>query len=424
MSELEQLRRRVAELERELSAVKHAARQAPAEPGPSAPTSIPPLPRVDRLSARQVQRYSRQLLMPDVGVQGQLKLASASVLVIGAGGLGSPALMYLAGAGVGRLGIVDFDIVELNNMHRQIIHTEDRVGMPKTESARIAVSRFNSDVECYTDNPSTRYLINDACVIAGKPLVSGSALQMEGQLTVYNHNGGPCYRCLFPTPPPANLVQRCSDGGVLGVVPGVIGCLEALEAIKIAMGSEGTMAGRLLLFDAAECKFRTVKLRPRDPSCAACGECPSVRDPAAFDYAAFAGGGQCPGSAAPVPAINLLDASMRIPCAGYKAEVVDAGVRHVLLDVRPPLQFAICSLPGAVNVPWAEMQKGGHEETLRSLLAQNNLPVYVVCRRGNDSQRAAARLLERGLAPRGSLFSLDGGVAAWADDVDPAFPKY
>mmetsp|Transcript_19533 Transcript_19533/g.32015 ORF Transcript_19533/g.32015 Transcript_19533/m.32015 type:complete len:454 (-) Transcript_19533:620-1981(-) len=395
---------------------------------------------------RQVARYSRQLLMPDIGVQGQKRLAAASVLLVGAGGLGSSAAMYLAGAGIGRIGLVDFDVVELNNLHRQIIHTEDRIGMPKVESAKIAMNRFNSDVECITygtginrenavslvkqydivvdgsDNAPTRYLVNDACVVAGKPLVSGSALQMEGQLTVYNYDSGPCYRCLFPTPPPPAMVRNCADGGVLGVVPGIIGCLEALEAIKLAAQIGNIMARRLMLFDALDNTFRTVKLRGRDPKCVVCGDTPTVRDPSTFDYESFCGG-TCLGRVEASKMIDLLDPRRRISVEDYK-KIRDDKTKHLLLDVRPRLQFDICSLPNSTNIPFADL-KTRVDDVRRAMTGDNDggihEPVYVLCRRGNDSQRAAKLLLDSGL---NDVFSIDGGIAGWARQVDPELPIY
>ncbi|CAN1339945.1 Adenylyltransferase and sulfurtransferase MOCS3 [Linum perenne] len=223
------------------------------------------------LSPDMVYRYSRHLLLSSFGVQGQSNLVKSSILVVGAGGLGAPALLYLAASGVGRLGIVDHDIVELNNMHRQVIHTEGFIGQPKVTSAASACRAYDIVVDA-TDNAPSRYMISDCCVVLGKPLVSGAALGMEGQLTVYNHNGGPCYRCLFPTPPPTTACQRCSDNGVLGVVPGIIGCLQALEAIKIASSIGEPLSGRMLLLDALSARVRIVKIRGRASQCKVCGD--------------------------------------------------------------------------------------------------------------------------------------------------------
>ncbi|CAI0436332.1 unnamed protein product [Linum tenue] len=223
------------------------------------------------LSPDMIYRYSRHLLLSSFGVQGQSKLVKSSILVVGAGGLGAPALMYLAASGVGRLGIVDHDVVELNNMHRQVIHTEAFIGQPKVKSAAAACRSYDIVVDA-TDNAPSRYMISDCCVVLGKPLVSGAALGLEGQLTVYNYNGGPCYRCLFPTPPPATACQRCSDNGVLGVVPGIVGCLQALEAIKIASAIGEPLSGRMLLLDALSARVRIVKIRGKSIHCEVCGE--------------------------------------------------------------------------------------------------------------------------------------------------------
>ncbi|CAI0437316.1 unnamed protein product [Linum tenue] len=223
------------------------------------------------LSPDMIYRYSRHLLLSSFGVQGQSKLVKSSILVVGAGGLGAPALMYLAASGVGRLGIVDHDVVELNNMHRQVIHTEAFIGQPKVKSAAAACRSYDIVVDA-TDNAPSRYMISDCCVVLGRPLVSGAALGLEGQLTVYNYNGGPCYRCLFPTPPPATACQRCSDNGVLGVVPGIVGCLQALEAIKIASAIGEPLSGRMLLLDALSARVRIVKIRGKSIHCEVCGE--------------------------------------------------------------------------------------------------------------------------------------------------------
>ncbi|KAF2285717.1 hypothetical protein GH714_007364 [Hevea brasiliensis] len=289
-----------------------------------------------------------------------------SILVVGAGGLGSPALLYLAACGVGRLGIVDHDVVELNNMHRQVIHTEVFIGQPKVKSAAAACRSINSSIlvvehqealrtynalEIFsqydiivdaTDNAPSRYMISDCCVLLGKPLVSGAALGLEGQLTVYNYKGGPCYRCLFPTPPPTTACQRCADSGVLGVVPGIIGCLQALEAIKIASAVGEPLSGRMLLFDALSARIRIVKIRGRSLQCEVCGENlvftqKQFRD---FDYENFT---QSPLATAPLK-LNLLPADSRINSREFKEKLVK-GEAHVLVDVRPAHHFKIVSLP-------------------------------------------------------------------------------
>ncbi|XP_014911781.1 adenylyltransferase and sulfurtransferase MOCS3-like [Poecilia latipinna] len=274
-------------------------------------TPLSPLTAKPALSNEDIMRYSRQLLLPELGVKGQLNLSGASVLIVGCGGLGCPLAQYLAAAGVGRLGLLDYDEVELSNLHRQVLHGEENQGQAKALSAARAVKRLNSTVECIpyhlqlspenalqliqqydivadcSDNVPTRYLVNDACVLSGKPLVSASALRMEGQLTVYNYCGGPCYRCLYPLPPPPETVTNCSDGGVLGVVPGIMGCFQALEVLKIASGQGSSCGQQLLMFDAQGFRFRPIRLRPKQADCAVCGESPSVTQ--LIDYEAFCG---------------------------------------------------------------------------------------------------------------------------------------
>ncbi|XP_072554854.1 adenylyltransferase and sulfurtransferase MOCS3 isoform X2 [Paramormyrops kingsleyae] len=263
---------------------------------------LPPLKAKATLSNEEIMRYSRQLLLPELGVQGQLLLSRTSVLVVGCGGLGCPLAQYLAAAGIGRLGLLDYDEVELSNLHRQVLHGEDTQGKPKSLSAAQAVGRLNSAVHCVpyhlqlspdnalrliqqydivadcSDNVPTRYLVNDACVLSGKPLVSASALRMEGQLTVYNYRGGPCYRCLYPVPPPLETVTNCSDGGVLGVVPGIMGCFQALEVLKIASGQGSSLGQQLLMFEAQTSRLRSIRLRSRQTECVVCGDRPTVTE--------------------------------------------------------------------------------------------------------------------------------------------------
>eukprot|EP00240_Pyramimonas_obovata_P004638 CAMPEP_0118924360 /NCGR_PEP_ID=MMETSP1169-20130426/2531_1 /TAXON_ID=36882 /ORGANISM="Pyramimonas obovata, Strain CCMP722" /LENGTH=405 /DNA_ID=CAMNT_0006865463 /DNA_START=254 /DNA_END=1468 /DNA_ORIENTATION=- len=328
------------------------------------------------LSASQIHRYSRQILMPQVGTPGQEKICKSSVLVVGAGGLGSPVCLYLVAAGIGHLGIVDQDVVELSNLHRQIAHTEKSVGTPKTTSAAETCRNLNSEaritchdsgftpenaveiargydvvVDC-TDNPSTRYLINDACVAARVPLVSGSSVGMEGQLTVYNHGAkSPCLRCVFPNPTPVEHCSRCSDSGVLGMVPGIIGSMQALEALKIVANLGSSCAGKLLMFDAMCTSWHTIKLKERDPKCAACGEMPVINANtiASYDYNNFSG----PFSLDRGPQdLDLLPASSRVPAA-HLAEAMRVNPEGILLvDVRPALQYKIAALPGSVNIPY------------------------------------------------------------------------
>ncbi|KAG2604482.1 hypothetical protein PVAP13_4NG065972 [Panicum virgatum] len=378
----------------------------------------------DGLPADMIYRYSRHLLLPDFGVEGQRKLSQSSILVVGAGGLGSPAALYLAACGVGCLGIVDGDDVELNNLHRQIIHKEAYLGQPKVKSAADACREINSSIKVVdhhhtlkpcnalgivrkydivvdaTDNLPTRYMISDCCVLLNKPLVSGAALGLEGQLTVYHHNGSPCYRCLFPSPPPVAACQRCSDSGVLGVVPGVIGCLQALEAIK-------------------------VKLRGSLPDCTICGENSifTEQDFQKFDYEHFT---QSPMSDKTAPSVNLLPKNARITSRDYK-RLVDNGEPHLLLDVRPTHHFQIASISPSLNIPLPMLEeklptlKTSLKETGAASASGKEPALVVLCRRGNDSQRAVQLLRENGFA---SAKDIIGGLQAWGQDVDPDFPVY
>ncbi|KAE9596377.1 hypothetical protein Lal_00048825 [Lupinus albus] len=403
------------------------------------------------LSPEMIYRYSRHLLLPNFGVSGQENLFNSSILVVGAGGLGSPALLYLAASGVGRLGIVDHDLVELNNMHRQIIHTESYIGQPKVKSAASACRSLNSSIQVVrhqealrtsnaleiltkydiivdaTDNAPTRYLISDCCVVLGKPLVSGAALGLEGQLTVYNHNGGPCYRCLFPTPPPTTACQRCADSGVLGVVPGIIGCLQALEAIKIATSVGEPLSGRMLLFDALSARIRIVKIRGRSLQCEACGENSKFTQQQfrEFDYENFT---QTPLSVSPLK-LKLLPTESRISSKEY-SEIIIKKEPHVLVDVRPAHHFKIVSLPKSLNIPLSNLEARlpeissalkKEEEDNKSVVSGSSAQLYVVCRRGNDSQRAVQSLQKMGFT---SAKDIIGGLESWAHNVDPNFPTY
>ncbi|NXW72890.1 adenylyltransferase and sulfurtransferase MOCS3 [Hirundo rustica] len=417
------------------------------------PAELPPLPARSALSAAEILRYSRQLVLPELGVRGQLRLARSSVLVVGCGGLGCPLAQYLAAAGVGRLGLVDHDVVETSNLQRQVLHGEARRGRPKARSAAAALRRLNSAVQYVpyrgalrprsalrivrqydivadcSDNVPTRYLVSDACVLAGKPLVSGSALRLEGQLAVYNHGGGPCYRCLFPEPPPPDAVTNCADGGVLGVVTGVIGCMQALEVLKIASGMGSTFNGHMLMFDALEGRFRNIKLRPRRADCAVCGDSPSVT--CLQDYEAFCGSS----ATDKCRALQLLPAGDRISVQRYK-ELLDERVPHVLLDVRPQVEVDICRLEHAVHIPLRKLEEKD-EESLRHLQdriseekqrtdGQASVPVYVVCKLGNDSQKAVKILQELPAEEFGSVLAKDikGGLMAWATKIDSTFPQY
>uniref|UniRef100_A0A8C2D6D4 Adenylyltransferase and sulfurtransferase MOCS3 n=1 Tax=Cyprinus carpio TaxID=7962 RepID=A0A8C2D6D4_CYPCA len=362
--------------------------------------NLSPLKSNTALSNEDIMRYSRQLLLPELGVKGQVALSNISVLVVGCGGLGCPVAQYLAAAGVGRLGLLDYDVVELSNLHRQVLHTELTQGQPKALSAAQAISRLNSTVQCVpyhlqlsrenathliqqydivadcSDNVPTRYLVNDACVLTGKPLVSASALRMEGQLTVYNCRGGPCYRCLYPTPPPPETVTNCSDGGVLGVVPGIMGCLQALEVLKIASGQGSSFEKQLLMFDGQEGRFRSIRLRPKQAECAVCGETPTVTE--LQDYEQFCG------SAATDKCrrLNLLTKEQRVSVQEYKA-VLDSSAPHLLLDVRPKVEVDICHLPVSINIPLSSLEnkKAEHltllKDTVSDIKQQMNIKSQV-----------------------------------------------
>ncbi|KAL5008149.1 hypothetical protein ScPMuIL_013730 [Solemya velum] len=402
-----------------------------------------------KLSNNEIARYSRQLILPEIGVRGQLCLSQRSVLIVGAGGLGCPASIYLAAAGIGRLGVVDYDEVELSNLHRQILHTERRIGIPKSASVIGACQQLNSDVKFVpyhlqlnsenalnlikhydvvldaTDNVASRYLLNDACVLAGKPLVSGSALRFQGQLTVYNHKGGPCYRCLFPKPPPPETVTNCSDGGVLGVVPGIIGCLQALEAIKIAAGMDSSFSQRLLLFDGLDGTFRGVSIRKKSLGCLVCGDNPTITK--LIDYEQFCGAGANDKD----QALHILSENERIKPKEYKS-MLDCGTPHVLVDVRLPVELEICHLPApAINIPMDSLCKETSKEKLLNtakVLESSGecVPIIVVCRQGNDSQVAVRKFKEL-MQDTDCHFvfkDLLGGLTSWAKQIDNTFPVY
>ncbi|KAM6968784.1 adenylyltransferase and sulfurtransferase MOCS3 isoform 2-T2 [Tautogolabrus adspersus] len=410
-------------------------------------TPLTPLKAKAILSNEDIMRYSRQLLLPELGVQGQLNLSKTSVLVVGCGGLGCPLAQYLAAAGIGRLGLLDYDEVELSNLHRQVLHGEENQGQAKALSAANAVRRLNSSVECVpyhlqlspenalqliqqydivadcSDNVPTRYLVNDACVLSGKPLVSASALRMEGQLTVYNYCGGPCYRCLYPVPPPPETVTNCSDGGVLGVVPGIMGCFQALEVLKIASGQGSSCRQQLMMFDAQDARFRSIKLRPKQAGCAVCGENPRVTQ--LVDYEAFCG------SAATDKCrkLNLLSRDQRITVQDYKS-LKDNAEPHLLLDVRPRVEVDICHLPFSLNIPLSSLEERKSEgiRLLQEKISQlkQQMAVYVICKLGNDSQKAVQVLEKMSGSEMDSVTVKDisGGLMAWAKKIDPTFPRY
>jgi molybdopterin/thiamine biosynthesis adenylyltransferase/rhodanese-related sulfurtransferase len=373
------------------------------------------------LTNEEVLRYSRHLILPDVGLQGQQKLKKARVLLIGAGGLGSPLGLYLAAAGVGTLGLVDFDVVDVTNLQRQILHGTKDVGRPKLESARERIADVNPHVhvETYetrltaenaleivgdydvvvdgTDNFATRYLTNDACVLLGKPNVYGSIYRFEGQVSVFATDTGPCYRCLFREPPPPGLVPSCAEGGVLGVLPGIVGTLQATEALKLILGIGTPLIGTLLLIDALDTQFRRVKLR-RDPECPACGT-REIKE--LIDYDAFCGVAD---DGPPVAEITPGDLARRLR----------AGDDVQILDVREPHEWEICRIPTARLVPLATLP--GAMSTL-----DDTRDVVVYCKSGVRSAQAVRDLKRAGLT---RVWNLAGGVLRWSTDVDPEVPRY
>jgi len=390
------------------------------------------------LDKSAILRYSRQMLLPEFRASGQLSLLGSSALVVGCGGLGCPAAMYLASAGVGTLGLLDYDQVEESNLHRQIGHSSKTLGMHKADSLASTCSALNPNIrvqphklaldsssaleviqgydvvlDC-TDNVATRYLLNDACVLSGKPLVSGSALRWEGQLTVYNYQGtGPTYRCLYPTPPPAGAVTNCSEGGVMGPVPGAIGSLQALEAIKIMAGLQPAYSGALLLMDGLEGRQRTVKLRPRRPEATA-----QIRG--LIDYVQFCGS---PANDKDNEPLSILDAKTdRITPQIFKEKLKSPS--NTCLDVRTEPEFEMCKIPNTINIPISilkSIEDGKNDETVQKLF-ENKQNVYIICRRGNDSQ-VAVKIL-RHTFPSLEIKDVKGGLHQWASQIDPDFPIY
>ncbi|KAH0540430.1 adenylyltransferase and sulfurtransferase MOCS3 [Cotesia glomerata] len=397
------------------------------------------------LNNKEIMRYSRQILIPNIGVPGQLKIKESSVLIIGAGGLGCPCALYLTGAGVGRIGIIDYDDVELTNLHRQLLFTINDIGRAKVNAAAEHLSKLNNNVKIIpykiqvnsknimeiikeydviidaTDNVPTRYLINDACVLINKPLISGSALKLEGQLTVYNYNG-PCYRCVFPKPPPPETVTNCGDGGVLGAAVGTIGVLQAFEALKIILKIPGVLSGRLMLFDGLEMIFRTVKLRGKSSSCAICGDNPSIDK--LIDYEQF-----CNSRANDKnPNLSLLNNYERITVEEYR-DIKNLSKPHLLIDVRSYEEFQICHLDNATNIPFTDIKSKGGLQVVKNIVDKklkedNNAQVYILCRRGNDSQRAV-KLLKESLGDQTDrIKDIIGGIHAWTHKIDSKFPIY
>src|SRR6266404_2553064 len=380
------------------------------------------------LSNEEIARYSRHVIIPEVGMTGQRKLKAAGVLMIGTGGLGAPLGMYLAAAGVGRLGLVDFDVVDVSNLQRQIIHGTRDVGRPKIASARDRLEDINPHVEIEThetrlnsanalqlfrnydvivdgtDNFPTRYLVNDACVLTGKPNVYGSIFRFEGQASVFWAERGPCYRCLYPEPPPPGLVPSCAEGGVLGVLPGIVGAIQATEALKIILGAPDIMVNRLLLFDAWRMRFRELKLR-KNPDCPVCGDNPTIKE--LIDYEEFCGVTPPP----PAATENKMD---EITATELKQRL-DRGDDIQIIDVREPHEYEIALIRGSRLIPLGQVL-----DRMNEIDAGRETVVH--CKMGGRSAKAIETLQRAGFT--GRLTNLKGGITAWSDEVDPSVPKY
>jgi adenylyltransferase/sulfurtransferase len=378
------------------------------------------------LTKDEIQRYSRHLIMPEVGMEGQLKLARAKVLMIGAGGLGAPLGLYLAAAGVGTLGIVDFDVVDVTNLQRQVTFTQADIGRPKLDAAKDRLSGLNPRIQINTyttrltsdnaldifkdydivvdgtDNFPTRYLVNDACVLLNKPNVYGSIFRFEGQATIFNYPGGPCYRCLYPEPPPPGLVPSCAEGGVLGVLPGIVGSIQAMETIKLILGAGDPLVGRLLLFNALAMTFRELRLR-KNPDCPLCGSNRTINE--LIDYEEFCG---IRGEETPVNTEGIAEIAPR----DLKARL-DRGDDLYILDVREPHEYQICHLKGHL-IPLGELTRRVHE-------LDSSQEIVAYCRSGKRSADAVRFLKQAGFR---KLWNLRGGILAWSDEVDPSMPKY
>jgi adenylyltransferase/sulfurtransferase len=387
--------------------------------------SVIPEDRLQALTNDEISRYSRHLILPEIGVEGQRRIRAAKVLIVGTGGLGAPLALYLAAAGVGTLGIVDFDSVELSNLQRQIIHATRDIGRPKVASARDSIRALNPGVSVIahntfltsknaadiikdydivadgTDNYQTRYLVNDVCALLGKPNVYGSIFQFEGQASVFCAKDGPCYRCVYPEPPPPGLVPSCSEGGVMGVLPGIIGTIQAAEAIKLIVGGNGGLAGRLLLFDAWKMKFRELKIE-KDEHCPLCGKNPVIHEP--VDYERFCGL-KNNAEEKPVESITAAELKRRL----------DSGGPIQLIDIREPHERAIARFPGAKAIPAGQLSRRKDE-------LDPSVDAVFLCKIGRRSVFAIRALEKAGY--EGRMFNLQDGTNAWARDVDNAFPQY
>jgi molybdopterin/thiamine biosynthesis adenylyltransferase/rhodanese-related sulfurtransferase/molybdopterin converting factor small subunit len=384
-------------------------------------------PQTAALTNEEVARYSRHLILPEVGVQGQLKLKQAKVAMIGAGGLGAPVGLYLAAAGIGRVGIVDFDVVDASNLQRQVIHGTKDLGRKKLDSAADRMRDINPNIQIDkfevgltsenafeilreydlvidgTDNFPTRYLVNDACVLLKKPNVYGSIFRFEGQATVFAYEDGPCYRCLYPEPPPPGLVPSCAEGGVLGILPGLIGVVQATEAVKIILGVGETLKNRLLLYDALNMRFRELKLR-RERNCPVCGDHPTVTK--LIDYQEFCG--VVPQSAAPPIAAEGVIAVTEVK------QKLDNGDDFTLIDVREPHEYEIARIPGAKLIPLGQLPQRLSE-------LDSDADIVAHCKSGGRSQKAVDLLKQNGFR---RVRNMTGGILAWSDKVDPTVPKY
>jgi molybdopterin/thiamine biosynthesis adenylyltransferase/rhodanese-related sulfurtransferase len=378
------------------------------------------------LSKEEILRYSRHLIMPEVGMEGQLKLKQAKVLLVGAGGLGAPLGLYLAAAGIGRIGMVDFDVVDFTNLQRQVIHGTKDVGRKKLDSAFETMRDINPYVQLDryetaltsdnafeifrdydyvvdgTDNFPTRYLVNDACVLLNKPNVYGSIFRFEGQATVFAYEGGPCYRCLYPEPPPPGLVPSCAEGGVLGILPGIIGLIQATETVKLILGIGQPLVGRLMLYDALGMKFRELKLR-KSPECPICGDHRTITK--LIDYQEFCG--------IPNHAPVETPVTGEIDVTELKAKQ-DRGDEFVLVDVREPHEYQIARIPGSVLIPLGELPKRLNELNPRDEIVMH-------CKMGGRSAKAVDLLKQNGFT---KVINVKGGITAWSDKVDPSVPKY
>src|ERR1022692_797653 len=379
------------------------------------------MPEKATLSKDEILRYSRHLIMPEVGMEGQLKLKNASVLLVGAGGLGAPLGLYLAAAGIGKIGMVDFDVVDFTNLQRQVIHGTKDVGKKKLDSAFETMADINPYVKLVrhemalssenafeifkdydivvdgTDNFPTRYLVNDACVLLNKPNVYGSIFRFEGQATVFAYEGGPCYRCLYPEPPPPGLVPSCAEGGVLGILPGVIGLIQATETVKLILGIGEPLVGRLLLYDALAMRFRELKLR-KNPECPVCGDHPTVTK--LIDYQQFCG------------ILQQVTTEGDIDPVEVKAKI-DRGDKLLLIDGREPHEYQICRIPTAKLIPLGELPQRLNE-------FDPDIEITAHCKSGIRSAKAVALLKNAGFRAR----NMKGGILAWSDKVDPSVPKY